>query len=75
MLVGWVINNSSSDVAKGNNPGTYSGIEGQISDLKGLVYHLKIKVIQIWKPKHSNVFVIHPKVLKPDVKIDGDKHV
>ena len=27
MLVGWIINNSSSDVAaKGYNPGTYSGI-------------------------------------------------
>ena len=45
MLVGWTINNSSSDVANGNNPGDYSGIEGQISDLKGNCYYLKIKVI------------------------------
>ena len=45
MLVGWVINNSSVNVAKGNNPGIYSGIEGQISDLKGNCYFLKIKVI------------------------------
>ena len=28
MLVGWIINNSSSDVANGNDPDTYSGIEG-----------------------------------------------
>ena len=28
MLVGWIINNSGSDVAKGNNPGTYSGVQG-----------------------------------------------
>ena len=45
MLVGWVINNSSSNVANGNNPGDYSGISGQISDLKGHCYFLKIKVI------------------------------
>ena len=45
MLVGWTINNSSSNVAKGNNPCDYSGIEGQISDLKGICYTLKIKVI------------------------------
>jgi len=45
MLAGWIINNSSSNVAKGNNPGTYSGIQGQISDLKGNCYYLKIKVI------------------------------
>ena len=45
MLVGWIINNSSSDVTKGNNPGTYSGIQGQISDLKGNCYYLKIKVV------------------------------
>ena len=69
MLVGWIINNSSSDVAKGNNPSTYSGIQGQISDLKGNCYYLKIKVIQIWKPKHSNVFVIRPNVLNPELNI------
>ena len=45
MLVGWVINNSSSDVAKGNNPGDYTNIEGQIVDLDGNCYYLKIKVI------------------------------
>jgi len=28
MLVGWIINNSSSDVANGNDPDSYSGIEG-----------------------------------------------
>ena len=28
MLVGWIINNSSSDVANGNDPGSYSGIDG-----------------------------------------------
>ena len=44
MLVGWVINNSTSNVARGNNPGTYSGIQGQISDLNGKCYYLKIKV-------------------------------
>ena len=45
MLVGWIINKSSSDVANGNKPGDYTGIEGQISDLKGRCYYLKIKVI------------------------------
>jgi len=44
MLVGWIINNSGSSVSGGNNPGKYSGIEGQISDLKGNCYYLKIKV-------------------------------
>ena len=78
MLVGWVINNSSSDVAKGNNPGIYSGIKGQISDLEGNCYFLKINVIQIWKPKHCNVFVIRPKVLNTELDIveaKGGKHV
>ena len=44
-LVGWIINNSGNDVVKGNNPGTYSDIEGKISDLDGLCYYLKIKVV------------------------------
>ena len=48
MLVGWIINNSGSSVADGNNPGKYSGIEGQISDLKDNCYYLKIKVFKIW---------------------------
>ena len=28
----------------------------------------------MWDPKHTNVFVIRPKELKPDVKIEGGKH-
>ena len=45
MLVGWIINNSGSNVAKSNYPGDYSGIEGQIVDLEGNCYYLKIKVV------------------------------
>ena len=47
-LVGWVINNSDNDVSKGNNPGSYTGAEGKISDLDGKCYYLKVKVYKVW---------------------------
>lgn len=73
-LVGWIINNSGSDVSKGNQPEDYSGVEGNITDLDGLCYFLKTKVYKVYKPKLSNVFVIEPKVFVEFVA-KGGEHV
>ena len=65
MLVGWIIDNSDNNVARGNdNPEIYSGVEGKIPDMEGNIHYLKIKVYQVMNPKLSNVFEIFPHKLK-----------